>query len=126
MASFYESEGLFEQALVEGQKPSLWDSLAPNEASKLRKGLASGGAKGYWQEYLALTMERSKRERVQPTFVAQIYVYLGDKDQAFKWLNEGCDDKNNWVRFTKVDPGLDVLRKDPRFERIVRRIGLPN
>ena len=55
--------------------------------------------------------------------IAMVYVGLGEKDQAMNWLEKGYAERfNPWVL---LRPGFDPLRSDPRFEDLLRRIGLP-
>lgn len=57
-------------------------------------------------------------------YIAGIYARLGDKEQAFTWLNRGLDASAIWF-FIKDDPVWDPLRSDPRFAVILRRMGIP-
>jgi hypothetical protein len=57
--------------------------------------------------------------------VAQCYAVLGDKDQAFFWLNKGYEDREAGVFYLGVIPLFDSLRSDPRFADLLRRMGLP-
>jgi serine/threonine protein kinase/TolB-like protein/Flp pilus assembly protein TadD len=68
---------------------------------------------------------RSKREFVSPDVLAQIYTGLGDKDHATAWLEKGYEQRSDFTGLLKVLPELDPLRSDPRFEALVRRVGLP-
>jgi serine/threonine-protein kinase len=54
-----------------------------------------------------------------------IHAALGDKDAAFKWLDLAYQQRDSGMKFLKVDPALDVLRSDPRFGELERRVGLP-
>lgn len=56
---------------------------------------------------------------------AIVYEGLGDKDEAFQWLERGYQDRAYEMNYLKVDPLLDSLRSDPRFADLVRRVGLP-
>jgi len=49
---------------------------------------------------------------------------LDEKDDAFRWLNQAVQDRCDYVVYLKHEPGLDNLRADPRFDEIIRRIGL--
>ncbi len=49
---------------------------------------------------------------------------LGEKDQAFLWLEQSCQERAPYLSALKVDPPLDSLRSDPRFADLVSRIGL--
>jgi hypothetical protein len=56
---------------------------------------------------------------------AVIYLGLGEKDQAFAWLEKAYEERSFLLAYLKVDPIWDPLRSDPRFADLVRRIGLP-
>jgi TolB-like protein/Tfp pilus assembly protein PilF len=55
--------------------------------------------------------------------LALLYAALGDKDEAFVWLEKGLE-RRDLIIFLKTEPKFDSLRSDPRFEQLVRRIGL--
>jgi hypothetical protein len=55
--------------------------------------------------------------------LAHIYAGLGDKDRALQCLEKACDKTVSWIAFIKVDPKLDPLRSDPRFDQVLRRAG---
>jgi hypothetical protein len=57
--------------------------------------------------------------------MALIYAGLGDKDQAFTWLEKSFDAHDKGLTYLKVDPCVDPLRSDPRFDALVHRVGLP-
>jgi hypothetical protein len=57
--------------------------------------------------------------------IAQLYADLGDKDQAFKWLNTAYQERDIGLLGLKTDFLLDPLRSDPRFAEMVRKVGLP-
>ncbi len=58
-------------------------------------------------------------------WIAEVYAALGDKDQAFEWLEKAYRDRNFTFEFLKYEPYWDSLRSDPRFKDLLRRIGLP-
>jgi hypothetical protein len=49
---------------------------------------------------------------------------LGEKDAAFHWLDKAVADRSGSVRYLKVEPRLDPLRGDPRFDSLLARVGL--
>lgn len=55
---------------------------------------------------------------------AWIYAGLGDKDNAFRALNQVCDERSPGIIYFQLDPMLDRLRDDPRYEQLLRRVGL--
>lgn len=59
-------------------------------------------------------------------FIAAIHAGLGQKDQAWAWLEKAYDERATWLSMIlKVDPRLDSLRSDPRFRDLLRRMNLP-
>jgi len=55
-----------------------------------------------------------------------IYVGLGEKDEAFAWLNRAYEERSYILaEYLTTDARLDTLHSDPRFAELVRRIGLP-
>ena len=57
--------------------------------------------------------------------IALVYAGLGQKDEAFTWLEKSYDARDKGLTYLKIDPCIDPLRSDPRFSRLVRRVGLP-
>jgi tetratricopeptide (TPR) repeat protein len=61
-----------------------------------------------------------------PTFgLIWAYAGLGDKDEAFAWLEKAYEEHRGRLAWLHVDPLLEPLRSDPRFADLVRRVGLP-
>lgn len=58
-------------------------------------------------------------------FGACINAQIGDKDKAFEYLEKSYQERELWMAYLQVDPRLDPLRGDPRFDEMVRRVGLP-
>jgi hypothetical protein len=52
------------------------------------------------------------------------YAALGKVDSAFYWLEKMVANKLTWGRHIKVDPALDTLRSDPRFNQLLKRMNL--
>jgi TolB-like protein/tetratricopeptide (TPR) repeat protein len=57
--------------------------------------------------------------------IALVYAGLGEKDEAFAWLEKAFDARDKGLTYLKIDPCLDPLRSDSRFQALVRRVGLP-
>jgi hypothetical protein len=57
--------------------------------------------------------------------IAEAYTGLGDKDSAFKWLDRAYKERDGQLSWLGLDPFVDSLRSDPRFQDLVRRVGLP-
>jgi tetratricopeptide (TPR) repeat protein len=93
---------------------------SPICASNLAYAYAVSGRK---DEALEILNDLKARSTQNPSEIALIYVGLGEKDQAMKWLEEAYEERFNPSILLR--PAFDPLRSDPRFQDLVRRIGLP-
>ena len=57
--------------------------------------------------------------------IACIYEGLGRTDEALNWLERAITERDGWLVFMNAFPAFDSLRREPRFEDILRRVGLP-
>jgi hypothetical protein len=78
------------------------------------------------RECLRKLKELVRDDRVGFIEVALIHAGLGEKDQAFEWLERAYEERDGGMRYLKVAPELDPLRSDPRFEDLVRRMNFPD
>jgi len=69
--------------------------------------------------------ELSKRRYVSAYGIAQIYTALGDFDHAWAWLEKAFEERSFQLIWLKVDPTIDALRSDPRFQDLLRRMNFP-
>ena len=74
---------------------------------------------------IELQLRLAKRRYVDPADIATSYADLGDKDQAFAWLEKAYAEKSNNLGYIKVVPQLDSLRSDPRYAALLKKMGLP-
>jgi serine/threonine protein kinase/Tfp pilus assembly protein PilF len=83
--------------------------------------------RGREDEARAVLEELNQRARVRyisPVAQAGLCVTLGDVDAAFDWLEKAYLDRRGWLVYLKIEPILDDLRPDPRFQRLVERMRL--
>jgi hypothetical protein len=73
---------------------------------------------------IARLEEYVRRDGVGRYEIALIYTGLGDKQEAFKWLEDAYKAHDVGLVYLKIDPCLDPLRSDPRFDDLMRRVGL--
>jgi hypothetical protein len=69
--------------------------------------------------------ETAQHKYVPAYQIAAIYAGLGEKDQAFAWLDKAYDERSDLLVNLKREQKFDVLRSDPRFSDLLRRVGLP-
>ncbi len=121
----HTQKAAYPEALAELQKALALSEGNSNELAALAYGYALSGKRDEALKILDELKERSKETYVQPTWMAVIHIALGQKDQAFDWLQKAYQDRSGWLLYLKVDPIFDSLRPDPRFVDLLKRVGLP-
>ena len=66
----------------------------------------------------------AKKRYIPPTYLGMLFAGLGDKDKAMAWLEKAFEERADGLTWLNVEPMLDEVRSDPRFEKLIRRIGL--
>ena len=69
--------------------------------------------------------EHLRKDGIGTYEIALVYAGLGEKDEAFQWLEKAYAVRDKGLTYLKIDPPLDPLRSDPRFQDLLRRVGLP-
>jgi tetratricopeptide (TPR) repeat protein len=91
---------------------------------RLRDGYSKSGMEGFWQTRYELIVESADRNSQEIYQLAQICSCLNDVDLAFEWLEKALSARSSRLVFLAVDPYLDHLRHDGRFQRISERLRL--
>ena len=86
---------------------------------------AVSGQRSQAQRVLDQLKELSKERYVSPSDIAMVHVGLDEKGQALEWLQKAFQERCWYLVLLKLDPRLDSLRSDPRFQDLGRRVGLP-
>jgi serine/threonine-protein kinase len=123
----YELEGMYEKAIEESRSiagPNWLLGANRDSADFLRRGYIAGGAKGYWLARLDLAKTASRKGWVHPASMARIHAHLGQMDTAFEWLVKGVDQYDEFTVDINPNPSFDLMRPDPRFAALVRKMGL--
>jgi len=101
------------------------DQREADFAVALDDGFRAGGWKGALEKGIQIRQQQRKSQYSSPFAIAALSADFGDKDRAFEWLNTAYQEKDWLLTSLKTDYLLDPLRSDPRFEELVRKIGLP-
>jgi TolB-like protein/tetratricopeptide (TPR) repeat protein len=121
LAVIYVEKGMYKEAIQQFQM--LGDQ--PHALGHMGNAYARMG-----REAEALKTILQLRKHVQNTGIgryeiALVYAGLGKKDEAFLWLEKSFAARDKGLIYLKIDPCLDPLRSDSRFQDLVRRVGLP-
>ncbi len=99
----------------------------PDPGANFALGLTYGlaGRKEEARKVLAKLLEKRKAQFLPPTQIAIIYAGLGDRDNAFAWLERSFEDRAWIMDELNVNPLFDAFRGDPRFGDLIRKMNYP-
>lgn len=127
----YELKGDYENAIAANEKfiekRQLSDEerqIRRREAKELRENFGKYGAKGYWQKQLEIEKRLQAKNNYQEFyFLAIIYASIGDKENALSALEQAVERKDDQAGGMNAEPTFDVLKSEPRFQTLLRRVG---
>jgi TolB-like protein/Tfp pilus assembly protein PilF len=119
-----ESNGQYQQAIEQFEKGRELSGNSPVMTACLGHAYAIGGRRKDAEKMLDELLEISKARNVSAYDIAVVYTGLGENDKAFEWLEKCYEEHNEYLAYLRSEPRFAPLRTDPRFQDIVRRIGL--
>jgi tetratricopeptide (TPR) repeat protein len=123
LAQAYLQKQMPEEAVPELQKAVQLSGGSPTCVASLARAYAASGKRGEAVKLLNDLKKRSGPSYSDASEIAAIYASLGDSDQAMDWLEKAYEERFN--PGVLLRPGYDPLRSDPRFQDLLRRVGLP-
>jgi len=119
----YAQMGKYSEAIVEAERagPSL-DSIL--RVTEMAYACARAGKTVEARAFLRELRERSKRSYVPAYDFAIVHLALGEREAALQWLERAYDEHDWALIVLAVEPRLDPLRYEPRFQRLLRKVGL--
>ena len=118
----YVQKRMYDEAIAEMQKAVELSGNSTQMIAALGYAYAAAGRRDTAQGIIAELERRSKDSYVDDYFVATIFAALGEKDEAIALLNKACADRSYWMPWINIDPQLDNLRSDSRFDALVQRV----
>jgi TolB-like protein/DNA-binding winged helix-turn-helix (wHTH) protein/Tfp pilus assembly protein PilF len=121
----YEGTGKQLESIAEYQKAVELSGGDQDATAALAHAYAGVGRRAETEKMLRDLEQKSGKVYVSPYLIATLYAALGDKDAAFKFLEKAYQEKSldlSW--YVKADLRIDNLRADPRYESLLRRMGL--
>jgi tetratricopeptide (TPR) repeat protein len=122
LAQAYLQKHMNHEAVAELEKAAQLSRGSPTVIANLARAYAGSGKRNEAVKLLNDLKKRSNPGYSHASEIAVIYAALGDKNRAMTWLEKGYEERFN--PGVLLRPGFDPLRTDPRFEELVRRIGL--
>jgi TolB-like protein/Flp pilus assembly protein TadD len=124
LGNAYELKGELDQAISEYQTAIALSGNLNGRIGSLGHAYALAGRKNDARQILKRLKELSRNGYVSPYHTALVYIGLDEKEEAFAWLEKAQHDRYWMMAFLKVDPRLDPLRSDLRFQDLLRGVGL--
>jgi serine/threonine-protein kinase len=124
LAWVYATRGGHAKAIEAAESYRTLAGPVPDALSALGYAYAMAGKRSEAQREVAELTQRARTEYVAAYEVALVHVGLGEVEQALRWLETGFREHDPKLRRLKVDPKFDPLHREPRFQELLRRIGL--
>jgi tetratricopeptide (TPR) repeat protein len=121
LADAYREKGMFPEAIALFLKAQ---QITGAPQPGLAVTYARMGRTAEARQILAELKEVAAKKYIAAEEIAAVYAALGEKDEAFKWLEQACDDHGGAVQAVPIRPVFRSLHSDPRFRAIVRRLGI--
>ena len=117
--------GHYELAITEGEKSVQLSGGSPLMRAALARSLGRAGRTDEARQILDELTKLSREKYVAPYFLAGIHIGLGEDDCAIECLEKAYAERSHWVIYLHIDPTMDALRYNPRFQELLKRVGLP-
>jgi len=124
LAHVHQQKGLFEQAISELRTGMCLSSDSTFALAKLGHGYAMAGRRDEAHAVLNQLNASAGQRYVSPYDIAMVHVGLQENDEAFAWLHRAFEQRSLWLGYLNVEPQLDLLRSDKRFQGLLRQVGL--
>jgi len=124
LAMAYQKKKMFRKALMEAKKAAAFDSDKAAILGCIGGCYASLGRKDEAVRIIKQLRELAQ-ERYVPSFVfAWIYMHLREKERTLEYLEQAYAERSSYLAVIGTEPDMDILRSNPRFANLQRRIGL--
>ena len=124
LAHAYNAKGMYAEAIALSEKSLQRDPTRQSLLRALGVAYAKTGRRSEAEEVIRQLKDIARTQYVLSYYVATIYAALGERDKALVELEEAYTERDWFVSRIKVDPFVDSLRDDPRFQDLLRRMNL--
>lgn len=128
LAQAYAGKGMYDKVIEERKAANqlTGDRVSIELTEAFERGFRGGGAKAGQSAMLEAMKQQYKKSYFSPMQIAALYALLGDKEQAFKWLNTAHQPPRDASLISlRSDYRFDSLKSDPRYAELERKMGLP-
>jgi adenylate cyclase len=121
----YRKTARYDLAISAGEKGVNLSGGSPLMRAALAQSYAEAGRPKDARQILDDLTKLAQHKYVAPHFFAGIHIGLQEKDRAIEYLEKSYEEHCHWLIYLHIDPSMDSLRDNPRFQDLLRRVGLP-
>ena len=116
---------MYDQEVPAWQKTLTLGGEKKEDVAALGQLYKSGGIRDVWRWEIERVKAKAARDEFARYKLASLYALLGEKEQALGWLEKAYAGHDDLMYGIKVNPQLDSLRSDPRFQDLLHRMNFP-
>jgi adenylate cyclase len=120
----YAKKGIYEEAIATLKRGANLFPENPFLLSALGYAYGVAGMKGEAQKIVNRFIKISKEKYFSPVFISRVYAGMGDVDQAIAWLEKAYEERDPAVCIVKSVPSHDYMHSEPRFQELLKKMGL--
>ena len=120
----YVCSNQFDQGIEAIQKSMALEDIPASLSPDLAYAYARMGKMTEAKEILSNLLVLVQEAPRNAGYVAIVSAAVGDREQALTWLEKAYDQHSSMIGWLKTDPRFDSLRQEPRFQELLRRLGL--
>ena len=125
LADAYLAVGRFSDAIDETETVARLSKRNPADVMVLERTKLLAGRPNEFEMRLGELIASASKGYASPAAIANAYFSVGRNDEGFVWLERSYRERTNNIVYLAVEPVYDGVRDDPRFKRMLQRIGLP-
>ncbi len=120
-----EETGRYAEALTAFREVARLSGDGPQPRTLVARATALAGDAPAARRMLEAIEAEARARYISPYSLALVHAALGDHDAAFRELDKAVDERSSWMAYLAVNPRLEALRGDARFQGVQKRVGLP-
>jgi serine/threonine-protein kinase len=125
LGALHRATGKYDLAIREGEKAAKFSGGAPMMRAALAHSYGMAGRTADALHILDELTKLAEQQYVAPHFFAGIHIGLGQLEKALDYLEKSYEERSHWVLYLHIDPSMDDLRGEVRFQELLRLVGLP-
>jgi tetratricopeptide (TPR) repeat protein len=118
------AKNMYPQAIAEYQKAQATLGETPAIVMAIGYANAKSGNRAAARKALEELRAQSKSRYVPALYFGAVYIGLGDADAGMSWLEKAYREHSDYLIYLNADPMADTLRSNPRFQAVLRKIGI--